>query len=102
MRPSRYYVTRDDQVIMASEVGVLDIPPERVLRKGRLQPGRMLLADTVEGRIISDEEIKEQLFSRQPYGEWLKQNQITLDSLPEPSLVQATDESTSSSAKTRL
>ena len=59
LRPSRYYVTKDDLVVMASEVGVLDIPPERVLPKGRLQPGRMFLVDTEEGRIIADEEIKQ-------------------------------------------
>src|ERR1043166_8529537 len=57
LRPSRYYITKDDLVIMASEVGVLDVPPERVLIKQRLQPGRMFLVDTEEGRIISDEEI---------------------------------------------
>ena len=59
LRPSRYYVTKDDLVVMASEVGVLDIPPERILEKGRLQPGRMFLVDTSQGRIIGDDEIKQ-------------------------------------------
>ncbi len=65
--------------------------PEEVKFKGRLQPGRMLLVDTAEGRIIPDEELKERLWSRQPYGEWLKANQITLDSLPEPPRVYDSD-----------
>jgi glutamate synthase (NADPH/NADH) large chain len=94
LRPGRYLVTKDDVLIMSSEAGVLPVPASEVKFKGRLQPGRMLLADIVEGRIIPDEEIKERLFSRQPYGEWLKQNQITLDSLPEPPQVYASDEST--------
>ena len=72
LRPSRYYVTKDDLVIMASEVGVLDVPPERVLEKRRLQPGRMFLVDTSEGRIISDEEIKQEMAAAQPYGEVVK------------------------------
>ena len=81
LRPSRYYVTKDDLVIMASEVGVLDIPPERVLEKRRLQPGRMFLVDTTEGRIISDEEIKEEIASAQPYGQWLKNNLVHFETL---------------------
>src|SRR5262245_7094837 len=72
LRPSRYYVTKDDLVIMASEVGVLDVPAERVLEKRRLQPGRMFLVDTKEGRIISDEEIKQEMAEARPYGKWLK------------------------------
>jgi glutamate synthase (ferredoxin) len=86
LRPSRYYVTKDDLVIMASEVGVLDVPPERVLEKRRLQPGRMFLVDTTEGRIISDEEIKQQMAAAKPYGKWLKENLVhfeTLASVPE-------------------
>src|SRR5580658_5254942 len=71
LRPSRYYVTKDDQVIMASEVGVLDIEPSRILKKGRLEPGRMFLIDTVEGRIVADEEIKEKMASAHPYRQWL-------------------------------
>jgi glutamate synthase domain-containing protein 2/glutamate synthase domain-containing protein 1/glutamate synthase domain-containing protein 3 len=94
LRPGRYVVTDDDLVVMASETGVLSVPPERVTSKGRLQPGKMFLVDTVEGRIISDKEIKKRLAARQPYGEWLKENQITLDLLPEPVRVHASDHST--------
>src|SRR5256884_3272610 len=85
LRPGRYVVTTDDLVIMASEAGVLDVPPEQVKKKGRLQPGKMFLVDTVEGRIVSDREIKSKLASRQPYAQWVKENQITIDQLPEPS-----------------
>ena len=83
LRPSRYYVTRDDMVVLASEVGVLDIEPEDVLEKERLQPGRMLLIDTEEGRIISDDEIKNQIASEHPYQEWLDENLIHFDSVTE-------------------
>jgi len=83
LRPSRYYVTKDDLVIMASEVGVLDVSAERVLEKRRLQPGRMFLVDTSEGRIISDEEIKQEMASAQPYGEWLKKNLVRFADLPD-------------------
>ena len=83
LRPSRYYVTKDDLVIMASEVGVLDVPPERVLEKRRLQPGRMFLVDTSEGRIISDEEIKQEMAAAKPYGKWLKENIVRFADLPE-------------------
>ena len=82
LRPCRYYVTKDDLVIMASEVGVLDIEPERVAHKGRLQPGRIFLVDTKEGRIIADEEIKASLAKEQPYGEWLKDNLVKMEDLP--------------------
>src|SRR2546422_7476685 len=82
LRPSRYYVTKDDLVIMASEVGVLDVPPEQVLEKRRLQPGRMFLVDTSEGRIVSDEEIKQQVAEAKPYGKWLKDNLVHFDKLP--------------------
>jgi glutamate synthase (NADPH/NADH) large chain len=84
LRPARYLVTNDNQLILASETGVLPIAPENVRYKGRLQPGKMLLVDLERGRIVPDEEIKLQLASRQPYGEWLKKNQITLDALPDP------------------
>jgi glutamate synthase (NADPH) large chain len=73
LRPSRYWVTSDDLVIMASEVGVIDVDPSRVVRKGRLQPGRMFLVDTTKGRIVPDEEIKGELASAHPYQEWLDQ-----------------------------
>ncbi|MBN1305003.1 MAG: glutamate synthase large subunit [Anaerolineales bacterium] len=84
LRPSRYYVTSDDQLILASEVGVLDIPPENVTRKGRLEPGRMLLVDTNEKRIISDEEIKHKMAAEHPYRDWLNKYQVNLFDLPAP------------------
>ncbi len=84
LRPSRYYVTKDDLVIMASEVGVLDVPPERVLYKGRLEPGRMFLVDTEQGRIIHDEEIKRQMAGEHPYRQWLNDDMVTLEELPMP------------------
>jgi len=82
LRPARYYVTQDDMVILASEVGVLDIPSDRIIRKERLQPGRMLLIDTKEGRIIDDEEIKEQAACEHPYREWLDTHMVRLEDLP--------------------
>ncbi|HYP05375.1 MAG TPA: glutamate synthase large subunit [Bryobacteraceae bacterium] len=91
LRPARYLVTNDNVLIMASETGVLPVKPEDVKYKGRLQPGRMLLVDLEQKRIIPDEEIKANLASRQPYGEWLKQNQINLDSLPAPTRVHGAD-----------
>ena len=84
LRPSRYYVTSDDRVILASEVGVLDIPAEKIVKKGRLEPGRMLWVDTEEGRIISDDEIKHTIASARPYRKWLNEFMINLDDLPEP------------------
>ena len=72
LRPGRYVVTRDGLVVLASEAGVLDIPPQQIKTKGRLQPGKMFLVDTVEGRIVSDKEIKKRLASRQPYAQWLR------------------------------
>ncbi len=94
LRPGRYVVTRDELVVLASETGVLGIPPEDVKKKGRLQPGKMFLVDTGEGRIISDKEIKARLAARQPYGQWLKENQITLDQLPDPPRVHASNPDT--------
>jgi len=94
LRPGRYVVTHDDLVVMASEAGVLDIAPEQVKRKGRLQPGKMFLVDTVEGRIVSDREIKGRLAAQQPYAEWLKENQITMSHLPEPSRTHPPDPET--------
>jgi glutamate synthase domain-containing protein 2/glutamate synthase domain-containing protein 1/glutamate synthase domain-containing protein 3 len=82
LRPSRYYVTKDGLVIMASEVGVLDIPPENVLLKERLHPGRIFLVDTVQGRIVSDDEIKKSLASAQPYAQWLAENLVDIEDLP--------------------
>ena len=84
LRPSRYYVTKDNKLILASEVGVLDIDPENIKVKSRLQPGKMLLVDTVNKRIISDEECKEYYAMKQPYGEWLDSHLVTLSELPIP------------------
>ena len=81
LRPSRYWVTDDGLVIMASEVGVLDIDPSKVVQRGRLQPGRMFLVDTSKGRIVSDDEIKSALAAEHPYGDWLADNQIHFDDL---------------------
>ncbi|MEM7032166.1 MAG: glutamate synthase large subunit [Chloroflexota bacterium] len=95
LRPSRYYVTKDDQgepemVVMASEVGVLEIAPERVLYKKRLEPGRIFIVDTSQGRIIADDEIKNEIAAEYPYREWLNQHLLTLNDLaeaePEPSI----------------
>ena len=80
LRPGRYIVTKDDLVVLASEAGVLDVPAEDIRKKGRLQPGRMFLVDTVGHRIISDAEIKKSLAGRQPYAEWLKEQQVSLES----------------------
>ena len=83
LRPSRYYVTRDDRVIMGSEVGALEIPAEMVLHKGRLQPGRMFLVDTAEGRIVSDDELKREIVTQHPYRQWLDEHFVEFDDLPE-------------------
>ena len=92
LRPSRYYVTDDDMVIMASEVGVLDVPPEKVKLKGRLQPGRMFLVDFEEGRIIDDDELKDAIARKHPYGEWLESQRMLLDELPAATEVAGRDE----------
>jgi len=94
LRPSRYYVTKDDLVIMASEAGVLPVPPDRVVTKGRLQPGRMFLVDMREGRIIADEELKRRYTQAHPYQQWLDQHHVLLKNLPEPSEVHEVDHST--------
>lgn len=94
LRPSRYYVTKDNLVIMASEVGVLDIAPERILQKGRLQPGRMFLIDTEEGRIVADEEIKEKAALAHPYRQWLDRYLVNLANLPEPPELPESDHAT--------
>ena len=94
LRPGRFVVTSDGLAVMASEAGVLPIKPEDICMKGRLAPGRMLLVDTEQKRVISDEEIKAQLAERQPYAKWVKENQITLDHLPTPTNVHATDHDT--------
>jgi len=84
LRPSRFVVTDDDFVVMASEVGVIDIDPAKVISKGRLQPGKMFVVDLEQGRIISDDELKKDICSKQPYGKWLKENKVRLIDLPEP------------------
>ena len=84
LRPSRYYITEDDTLILSSEVGVLDIDPGKILIKERLHPGKMLLMDTVQGKVIDDDELKEMYAMRQPYGEWLDSNLIELGSLKIP------------------
>ena len=86
LRPFRYLVTYDDKLVMASETGVLDVPAANIKEKGRLQPGRMFLVDLEQGRIIVDDEMKQDLAGRQPYGQWLKENKVSLDDLPEPEL----------------
>jgi len=85
LRPSRYTVTKDGLVVMASETGVLEIAPENVAQHGRLQPGKMFLIDTALGRIVQDEEIKQSMAARQPYREWLDRSLVALESLPEAS-----------------
>ena len=82
LRPSRYWVTDDDLVVMASEVGVIDVDPSKIVSKGRLQPGKMFLIDTRAGRIVSDDEVKAELAALHPYGEWLADGMIDLDDLP--------------------
>ncbi|MEI6266222.1 MAG: glutamate synthase large subunit, partial [Sphingobacteriia bacterium] len=84
LRPSRYTVTHDDRVIMASETGVLPIDPANVKEKGRLQPGKMFVVDMAQGRIISDEELKQTICSQKPYADWLNKYKIRLEELPEP------------------
>ena len=87
LRPFRYTITKDDKLVMASETGVLDVPPQMVKEKGRLQPGRMFLVNLEEGRIIGDEELKHQLANRHPYGRWLERNKVSLDDLPKPKIL---------------
>ena len=87
LRPSRFYLTEDDIVIMASEVGVVDVDPAKVVKKGRLQPGRMFLVNFEEGRIIDDGELKANCSSARPYGQWLSEQRITLDELQDPASV---------------
>ncbi|MBH1940536.1 glutamate synthase large subunit [Mobilitalea sibirica] len=86
LRPSRYYITKDDYVVLSSEVGVLDIPAENVVKKERLRPGKMLLVDTVKGCLIDDEDLKNYYANRQPYGEWLDSNLISLKDLHIPNM----------------
>ncbi|HYT75797.1 MAG TPA: glutamate synthase central domain-containing protein, partial [Vicinamibacterales bacterium] len=84
LRPSRYCITRDGLLVMASEAGVLDLAPEDIVLKERLHPGRILLVDTARGRIVSDEEIKQELAAQHPYADWLRENLVDINDLPEP------------------
>src|SRR5206468_10342237 len=94
LRPSRYYVTKDDLVIMASEVGVLPIAPDRVARKWRLQPGKIFLIDMAEGRIVDDSEIKQGLIDKRPWKRWIDEKMIDLDTLPDSKNIQPPDHDT--------
>ena len=87
LRPARYYITNDDLVVLASEVGVLDIAADRIAVKGNLRPGNLFLVDTINGRIVGDEELKQTLAREHPYQEWLDANMIALDHLPQPPFV---------------
>jgi glutamate synthase (NADPH/NADH) large chain len=84
LRPSRYYITKDNKLILASEAGALVVPEENIEKKGRLEPGKILLADLEKGVLISDKEVKDKLASRKPYGEWLELNNLNISDLPEP------------------
>ncbi len=86
LRPSRYYITKDGFLILSSEVGALEIDPQSIVEKERLRPGKMLLVDTVQGRVIDDNELKESYASRQPYGEWLDSNLVQLSDLKIPNI----------------
>jgi len=92
LRPARFIVTKDDLVVMASEVGVLDIPPENIARSGRLEPGKMFYIDTEEGRIIDDVELKEKVASRRPYEEWLEKNLVDIEHLPRIAVIEESGE----------
>ncbi len=94
LRPSRYYLMKNGLVVLASEVGVLDLDPEQVERKGRLEPGRMFLIDLEAGKIIDDQQLKDQVSAEQPYGQWLKDNLTTLADLPEAEHVPGPDHQT--------
>ncbi|MCZ6774628.1 MAG: glutamate synthase large subunit [Proteobacteria bacterium] len=94
LRPSRYYVTKDDLVVMASEVGVLDIPPENIKIKERLHPGRIFLVDTERGRIVDDAELKQRYIDQYPFAEWLEKNHVSVDALPEPPHIHEPDHQT--------
>jgi len=91
LRPARYIITDDDHVILASEAGVLDIPERKIIKKWRLQPGKMLLVDLVEGRIISDQELKDKLARHRPYQKWLDKTQLRLEDIPMPDYVPEPD-----------
>ena len=94
LRPSRYCVTKDGLVVMASEVGVLDIEPSNIIKKGRLQPGKMFLIDTLAGRIIADEEIKDGIAKAAPYRQWINDNLLHINDLPRPPFIHEADHET--------
>ena len=94
LRPARYWVTADDRVVMASEAGVLAIPPDQVVAKGRLQPGRMFLVDTAEQRIIPDDELKERIAGARPYADWIRQHTVRLADLPASAPIPVPDHET--------
>ena len=94
LRPTRYWVTKDDLVVMASEAGALDIPPEDVILKGRLEPGRMFLVDLEQGRIVDDAELKHAIATARPYGEWLREHAVSLSEVPPASHVHGPDHDT--------
>jgi glutamate synthase (ferredoxin) len=94
LRPSRYIITDDDRVLVASEVGALEIAPERIVKKGRLEPGRMFLVDLAEGRIVDDEELKHTIATAKPYGRWLKKYMVSLSALPPAPVVPGPDPDT--------
>ncbi len=94
LRPARWVATKDGLVVMASEAGVLDIAPERIARKGRVQPGRMFLVDTAEGRIVPDDEIKDTLAAAEPYADWLRDHLVRLGEIPDPPRVNEPDHET--------
>ncbi len=92
LRPSRYYVTDDDRILMASEVGVLDIDPTKVIKKGRLEPGKMFLVDFEKGRIVADDELKDEISNRRPYGEWLSKQRVTFEDIADSPAVPFLDD----------
>ncbi len=94
LRPARYWVTADGRVVMASEAGVLDIPADEVVAKGRVEPGRLFLVDTAAGRIVPDDEVKEELAAAAPYGEWIRRSMIRLPDLPAPNAAIEPDHAT--------
>jgi glutamate synthase (NADPH/NADH) large chain/glutamate synthase (ferredoxin) len=94
LRPARYTVTKDDLVILASETGVIEVNPDNILERGRLQPGKMFLVDTDKGRILPDEEVKREICSQSEYGKWLEERRILLSELPEPEAVPEDDPET--------
>ncbi len=94
LRPCRYLVTTDDLLVMGSETGVLDVPPEKVLYKERIYPGRMFMIDVERGGIVQDAELKAELAGRRPYGQWIERNMVELDSLPKPQSVRGPDPAT--------